>query len=188
MSVKICHLFHFIIQYICDNYPVEARGEVYSTKIPTGPTGKSGPPQKVDQFFRNFSGWNELACVADALNLLYIGLYKGFRRVRGPAATQAKTNRSIEFWTEISGNFGWMDRAPDFSSSVFWKFFDNSTSYLASHAGVFREKKRKRKREEKRAPLKTPAWEATSYLRRHRPPNPRVGPRYLLISQGALKA
>jgi len=21
-------------------------------------------------------------------------------------------NRSIEFWTEISGNFGWMDRAP----------------------------------------------------------------------------
>ena len=32
-----------------------------------------------------------LACVADALNLLYIayGLYKWFRRVRGPAATQA---------------------------------------------------------------------------------------------------
>ena len=29
-----------------------------------------------------------LACVADALNLLYIA-YKGFRRVRGPAATQA---------------------------------------------------------------------------------------------------
>ena len=28
-----------------------------------------------------------LACVADALNLLYIdGLYKGLRRVRGPAA------------------------------------------------------------------------------------------------------
>ena len=23
-------------------------------------------------------------------------------------------NRSIEFWTEISGNFGWMDRAPSF--------------------------------------------------------------------------
>ena len=29
-----------------------------------------------------------LACVADALNLLYIA-YKGFRRVRGPAATKA---------------------------------------------------------------------------------------------------
>ena len=29
----------------------------------------------------------DVACVADALNLLYI--YKGFRRVRGPAATQA---------------------------------------------------------------------------------------------------
>ena len=51
VSVKICHLFHFIIQYIWDNYPVEARGEVYSTKIPTGPTGKSDPPQKVDQIF-----------------------------------------------------------------------------------------------------------------------------------------
>ena len=25
-------------------------------------------------------------------------------------------NRSIEFWTEISGNFGWMDRAPDLTS------------------------------------------------------------------------
>ena len=25
----------------------------------TGPTGKSGPPRKVDRFFRNFSGWNE---------------------------------------------------------------------------------------------------------------------------------
>ena len=34
-------------------------GAIYSTKIPNGPTGKSGPPQKVDQFFRNFSGWTE---------------------------------------------------------------------------------------------------------------------------------
>ena len=25
-------------------------------------------------------------------------------------------NRSIEFWTEISGNFGWMDRAPGLTS------------------------------------------------------------------------
>ena len=30
-------------------------GAIHSTKIPTGPTGKSSPPQKVDQFFRNFS-------------------------------------------------------------------------------------------------------------------------------------
>ena len=29
------------------------------SKIPTGPTAKSGPPQKVDPFFRNFSGWTE---------------------------------------------------------------------------------------------------------------------------------
>ena len=27
--------------------------------IQTGPTGKSGPPQKVDKFSRNFSGWTE---------------------------------------------------------------------------------------------------------------------------------
>ena len=53
-------------------------GAIHSTKIPTGPTGKSGPPQKVDPFFRNFPV--------------------------GP-------NRSIEFRTEISGNFGWMDHA-----------------------------------------------------------------------------
>ena len=31
----------------------------HSTKIPTGPTGKIGPPQKVDPFFRNFSGLTE---------------------------------------------------------------------------------------------------------------------------------
>ena len=36
-----------------------SRGAIHSTKIPTGPTGKSGPPQKVDPFFRNFSGWTE---------------------------------------------------------------------------------------------------------------------------------
>ena len=27
-------------------------GAIHSTKIPTGPTGKSGSPQTVDQFFR----------------------------------------------------------------------------------------------------------------------------------------
>ena len=46
---------------------------IHSTKIQTGPTGKRGPPQKVDLFFETFPV--------------------------GP-------NRSIEFWTEISGNFG----------------------------------------------------------------------------------
>ena len=30
------------------------RGAIHSTKIPTGPTGKSGPSQKVNPFFRNF--------------------------------------------------------------------------------------------------------------------------------------
>ena len=37
----------------------QSRGAIHSTKIPTGPTGKSGPPQKADPFFRNFSGWIE---------------------------------------------------------------------------------------------------------------------------------
>jgi len=34
-------------------------GAIHSTKIPTGPTGKSVPPQKVDLPFRNFSSWTE---------------------------------------------------------------------------------------------------------------------------------
>ena len=34
-------------------------GAIHSTKIQTDPTGKRGPPQKVDLFFRNFSGWTE---------------------------------------------------------------------------------------------------------------------------------
>ena len=38
---------------------VEVMGAIHSTKIPTGPTGKSGPPQKVDPLFRNFSGRTE---------------------------------------------------------------------------------------------------------------------------------
>ena len=36
-----------------------SKGAIHSTKIPTGPTRKSGPSQKVDPFFRNFSGWTE---------------------------------------------------------------------------------------------------------------------------------
>ena len=56
-------------------------GPIHSTKIQTGPTGKSGLLQKVDQFF-----------------------FETF---------PAGPNRSIEFWTEISGNFGWMDCALD---------------------------------------------------------------------------
>ena len=29
-------------------------GGIHSTKIPTGPTGKSGPPQKMNPFFETF--------------------------------------------------------------------------------------------------------------------------------------
>ena len=46
------------ISVIC--FRKEGMGAIHSTKIPTGPTGRSGPPQKVDPFFRNFSGWTEL--------------------------------------------------------------------------------------------------------------------------------
>ena len=38
---------------------IKFMGAIHSTKIQTGLTGRSGPPQKVDQFFRNFSGWTE---------------------------------------------------------------------------------------------------------------------------------
>ena len=38
---------------------IGSRGAIHSSRIPTGPTRKSGPPQKVDQFLRNFSGWTE---------------------------------------------------------------------------------------------------------------------------------
>ena len=41
------------------NMTAVSLGAIHSTKIPTGPTGKSGPPQKVDPFFLNFSGWTE---------------------------------------------------------------------------------------------------------------------------------
>ena len=44
---------------VCEDSPAETTGAIHSTKIPTGPTGKRGPPQKVDPFFRNFSGWTE---------------------------------------------------------------------------------------------------------------------------------
>ena len=37
----------------------DSMGAIHSTKIQTGPTEKRGPPQKVDPFFRNFSGWTE---------------------------------------------------------------------------------------------------------------------------------
>ena len=34
------------------------RARSIQPKFPTGPTKKTGPPQKLDQFFRNFSGRN----------------------------------------------------------------------------------------------------------------------------------
>ena len=34
-------------------------GAIHPTKIQTGSNRKSGPPQNVDQIFRNFSGWAE---------------------------------------------------------------------------------------------------------------------------------
>ena len=45
--------------YFIKQFTFKIMGAFRSTKIQTGPTGKRGPPQKVDQFFRNFSGWTE---------------------------------------------------------------------------------------------------------------------------------
>ena len=64
------------------------RGTIHSTKIPTGPTGKSGPPQKVDQpraqdFFRQ-KPWGRC-----------------WRWTRFFETFSVGPNRSIEFWTEI---------------------------------------------------------------------------------------
>ena len=36
---------------VVDRFKQESRGANHSTKIPTGPTGKTVPPQLVDQFF-----------------------------------------------------------------------------------------------------------------------------------------
>ena len=84
----------------------ESWGAIHSTKIPTGPSGKSGPPQKVDAFFRldrtdplsfgrNF-GWIDRASssadkwrnlesstnvefrIRDGLGLFYMGSYITF--------------------------------------------------------------------------------------------------------------
>ena len=43
-----------LLVYIRNWRLCEHRGAIHSTKIPTGPTGKSDPPQKVDQFFETF--------------------------------------------------------------------------------------------------------------------------------------
>ena len=53
-------LFPFSSKFPDLNFaPYVLMGAIHSTKIQTGPTGKRGPPQKVDPFFRNFSGWTE---------------------------------------------------------------------------------------------------------------------------------
>ena len=56
----------FEVDHFSRSDRLEFWGAIHSTKIPTGPTGKSGPPQKVDPFFRNFCGWTEpIHCVSD---------------------------------------------------------------------------------------------------------------------------
>ena len=51
-NIRACPSFFFFWELF-----KELEGAIHSTKIPTGPTGKIGPPQKVEPFFRNFSGW-----------------------------------------------------------------------------------------------------------------------------------
>ena len=50
---------HRITPYHVSPEGQESKGAIHSTKIPTGPTGKSGPPQKADPFVQNLSGWTE---------------------------------------------------------------------------------------------------------------------------------
>ena len=57
VSFKCCSVF--LRLWVVAFESLKTKGAIHSTKIPTGPTGKSGPPQKVDPFFRNFSGWTE---------------------------------------------------------------------------------------------------------------------------------
>ena len=52
-------IFLFIVVIIISILVTLILGAIHSTKVPTGPTGKGGPPQNVDPFFRNFSGWTE---------------------------------------------------------------------------------------------------------------------------------
>ena len=94
--------------HVCGKRSSRWEGAIHSTKIPTGLTGKSGPPQKVDPF-----------------------LFETFPV--GP-------NRSIEFWTEISGNFGWMDRAlrytPKFPKSLSTLKQENLVVDLVSNSAM----------------------------------------------------
>ena len=79
----------------------KSRGAIHSTKIPTGLTGKRGPPQKVDPFFRNFSGWTEpIHWVLDRISRKFgwMDHAPGFRIL------QAKISRIPEF---LTCNWSW---------------------------------------------------------------------------------
>ena len=92
------------------------------------PTGMKGLPQNVLLNFRlEFpksdltiylpSGISEIFCQMVS-TVVHLKRWTSFLETFpvGP-------NRSIEFWTEISGNFVWMDCAPDFSNArYFWNF------------------------------------------------------------------
>ena len=65
-TMRYCQNSHMISffrdlwpQYVIKAQTWEERAQSIQPKFPTGPTGKSGSPQKVDQFFRSFSGWTE---------------------------------------------------------------------------------------------------------------------------------
>ena len=73
----------------------ELLGAIHSTKIPTGPTGKSGPPQKVDPFFRNFSSWTEpIHWVLDR-NFRKFWL-NGSRPLFDPSAQSPPSDKTVE--------------------------------------------------------------------------------------------
>ena len=74
----------------------EPLGAIHSTKIPTGPTGKSGPLQKVDPFFRNISGWTEP--VQWVLDWNFRKLWLNGSRPLGTDFNQTISKRLSECW------------------------------------------------------------------------------------------
>ena len=86
------HHKHFIIPTSCpwvsEDEPREGLASRLHciAKIPTGPTGKSGPSKKVDPFFRNFFGWTEpIHWVLDRnFQTFWLNGSRDFERLRDP--------------------------------------------------------------------------------------------------------
>ena len=106
-------------------------GAIHSTKIPTG---KSGPPQKVDPFFRNFSGWTEP---------IHWVLDRNFRKfwLNGsrPLSYQTSSKRSPPLWLLIGTRklvFFWHQSEAKTAATV-WNWSGKTLSQGALLAVLF---------------------------------------------------